>query len=373
MKLLRPSEIQSNCLASNYVKSKANEYVSNVSTDLRLLDTGRVCLPVTLNNKNLKNNCYTVSPINTYTAYAEKEVAQYLKGFSGASISSSLKILKHLLCLTNLDNTIQVNNWLTATNLYPKEWDGLEIYELVKYLSQEYPDKSIVFKSLTYELNSVLLDSLKSNGFLLIPSRQVYLQNISDSACFESTMALQDVKKDLKLFRSTTYCQERVLPGAPIDYSRLAELYSELYLKKYNTLNPGLSADWIKLGVDQGWLRVSVLKNNKGSIDAVAGWINAGSNAITAPLFGYSLETPQKEGLYRQLSMLTLNEAKIQEKWAHLSAGAAQFKRNRGAFAAIEYTAIYFKHNNLQRKMAWQALRIISEKLGLRLVTKLKL
>ncbi len=57
----------------------------------------------------------------------------------------------------------------------------------------------------------------------------------------------------------------------------------------------------------------------------------------------------------------------------HSSSGAAEFKRNRGASASIEYSAVYHRHLPLYRRLCWLILSPLLKKIGVPLLQKYKL
>lgn len=94
---------------------------------------------------------------------------------------------------------------------------------------------------------------------------------------------------------------------------------------------------------------------------------------MTTPLFGYDTSLPQQLGLYRMLSARLIEIACERRVLLHESSGAAQFKRNRGAEAEIEYTAVQVGHLPLRRRLPWTALADLLTKIGVPLLRKYKL
>lgn len=81
---------------------------------------------------------------------------------------------------------------------------------------------------------------------------------------------------------------------------------------------------------------------------------------ITAPIVGYDTRLPGKEGLYRMLTALCIEEA-ARRRWVlNFSSGASHFKRLRGGAPEIEYSMVYVRHLPAARRAAWRALQIAS-------------
>jgi hypothetical protein len=68
------------------------------------------------------------------------------------------------------------------------------------------------------------------------------------------------------------------------------------------------------------------------------------------PLLGYDMTRPQSEGLYRIASYMAADAAMNTGLRFHGSAGAGEFKRNRGARGIIEYMAVDGRHLSAPRR-----------------------
>ena len=78
------------------------------------------------------------------------------------------------------------------------------------------------------------------------------------------------------------------------------------------------------------------------------------------PLIGYDRSYPQREGLYRLLTMETMLEAEKQGLLLNMSSGAAHFKRLRGAQPFLEYNLVYDRHLSFFRRLPWALTRLIA-------------
>jgi hypothetical protein len=94
---------------------------------------------------------------------------------------------------------------------------------------------------------------------------------------------------------------------------------------------------------------------------------------ITAPLMGYDTSLPQRLGLYRLLMAAVLKYAMETGRRVNLSAGAAQFKRLRGGVPAIEYSAVLADHLPRERQRAVRALRWLTTRIGVPIMTRFEL
>lgn len=94
---------------------------------------------------------------------------------------------------------------------------------------------------------------------------------------------------------------------------------------------------------------------------------------MTAPLFGYDTALPQSVGLYRMLSAVLIGLAGSRSLLLHESSGVGQFKRNRGAVAAIEFSAVYDRGTTWLNRCGWSFLELLLRRIGMPLIQKLKL
>jgi hypothetical protein len=85
------------------------------------------------------------------------------------------------------------------------------------------------------------------------------------------------------------------------------------------------------------------------------------NGVMTQPLFGYDTRLPQAEGLYRLLTLITLQEGLQRNLLVHASGGVGKFKKIRGGKSVIEYNAVFARHLPRKRQMPWKLLKKIGE------------
>jgi hypothetical protein len=329
--------------------------IANVTTRMCLLETGEHLLPVSINNGGEgPDNSYVVSPLTTYVGYAEYEIGRLGRPWLTAPLRRLVRVLGSCLETARVDRIVQVNNWLLSTNLYPANWDGVDLPDITRLLVETYPDHAIGFRSLNRYCNAKLIARMEALGYLTIPSRQVYLFDGHDGP--ESAyLHRRDSRNDGRLLTHSGYEQ---VPGAALadaDYPYLEQLYNALYLDKYCRLNPQFTANWLRAGQRDGWLKLIALRSPAGRFDAVLGWI-ANEGILTTPVVGYDTKLPQKLGLYRLISQITLEEAARRRCMLNMSAGAAHFKRMRGGQPEIEFSLVQVSHLPRQRQRMWRIL-----------------
>jgi hypothetical protein len=174
------------------------------------------------------------------------------------------------------------------------------------------------------------------------------------------TLSDRRVLKNSGLVTETLETAEALRTG---DVERITALYAMLYLEKYSQLNPAFSDAWVRMTLGTGFVSYHVARDDDGVIQAVAGTFSAGS-VQTTPLVGYDTTRPQSEGLYRIACLLAQEEALAKGLRVNGSAGAAAFKRNRGAQGVIEYSAFWTAHLSFGRRLIIRVLAGLLNKIA---------
>lgn len=346
--------------------------IGNVESHIVMLDTGHHLFPVTVNNGDESaDNSYVASPLTAYTGYAEYEIRQLDRPWLTWPLLGLTRAAGGWLARARIDRIVQVNNWLLSTNLYPPDWDGADLPAITDYLLTVYPDHAIGFRSLNRYSNAGLIARLEARGYLAIPSRQVYL---FDGAAGKDAGFLRrrDSRRDARLLVGTPYQRVSGQDLSDADYPRLEHLYNLLYLDKYCPLNPHFTAGWMRSGQRDGWLELTALRTPAGRIDAVLGWF-ANETVMTSPVVGYDTALPQKTGLYRLISQISLEETARRCGLFNMSAGAAGFKRLRGGRPEIEYSYVFVDHLPAYRKRTWRLLGSLLRGVGVPIMEKYEL
>lgn len=343
--------------------------IANVDTNLRALHHQAlgVTLPISVGDREYGAS-YVFSPYTHYVSYAREELSMLQSRAARAALSALLTPIGWLFKASRFNKAVQVNNRLLSTNLYPS-LGAAEITSLAERLLHEFPDRTLIFRSLNTRTTSVYLKTLQKLGFRLVPSRQVYLYDSPDHIPSKARW-LQ--KRDYALLDKHGYdiCGPEELSVS--DSPRLAELYRLLYIEKYSAHNPVFTPLFFERAQQKELLKLYALRSRStGRLDAVLGYYIQ-DGIMTTPVFGYDTAVPQEVGLYRMLSAVLLRQAAEEGCLLHESAGAARFKRNRGAAAEIEYSAVYDRHLPLYRRIGWAMLSPLLNKVGVPIMQKHK-
>lgn len=343
-------------------------FMINVSTNLLIARIDDLVLPLTVNEAEYENS-YVCSPYTHYVRYAKQELILLQKPLLEKGLSALLSVVGWGMRHSQINKVVHVNNWLFSTNLYPA-MSGEQAVCLLAAVRERYPEHAVVFRSLCPGLHSDLTEELKQAGCQLIPSRQIYLYQPNDPN-FGNAKSRWLLKRDYELLAKHGYEFVSEANLTEEDIPRIAELYKLLYLEKYSYDNPQFSEQFIATAKASGALALYGLRK-EGRIDAVMGYF-CRNGVMTTPLFGYDTALPQSIGLYRMLSACLIRQARENGHLLHESAGAAQFKRNRGAVPNFEYSAVYERHLPMSRRWCWLLLERLLNRVGVPLMRRMKL
>jgi len=354
---------------SNYVAAfsqDSRDMISNVDSHMKLLVDENTCLPISINNTEYDNS-YVCSPYTALISYAFQESDKINNPVIRGIIKSINTPLGNYLKHNQINKIICINNWMLSTNLYPASWQGDNLAEIISILTSSNPNHSIMFRSLNKYTNKPLIDSLTHHGFLLVPSRQVYIYDQQ-----HSINQTRDYKKDIKLLKTTPF--QYVPPDQIIseDIPRITELYRMLYINKYSIHNPLFSESYISMLLQNDLFHAEGFRNSDGVLDAIG--IRFTRDGVTSvPVVGYDTSRPQSLGLYRLINISTSKWVYENNILFNASSGASKFKMFRGASPYIEYSAIYINHLPKSVQRMWKGLALALEHLIVPIMKKYQL
>lgn len=326
--------------------------VSNVRTQWLALRSGGRLFPVTVNSAE-HGDSYVCLPHSAYALYARQELDIVDVGPLKPLLRVAIAAAERLLRALRINRIVHIDNWLLSTNLHG-DWRGDDVGALRRVLAERFPSHLIAIRSVDPWSSPALDAALRADGWLMLPSRQIWVTD--------------DLRRDWRPHHSSAEDRRKLrqsglriedLPSLrPGDAERIAELYRLLYVGKYSPLNPIFTPAWIELTHRIGLLRYRVARDAAGVIRCVAGsFVRAG--VLTPPVVGYDTARPQSEALYRIACVLFCEQAEQLGARLNGSAGAAHFKRVRGARGVIESTAVSIAHLSPWRRWTLQALAFV--------------
>jgi hypothetical protein len=314
-----------------------DQLVPNVRTRILGLRSGDRVLPVTVND-GARGGSYVCEPYSAYILYARRELELVGVGLAKWLFLPLIGIASMLLRAARINQIVHVDNWLLSTNLHG-DWQGGDIGEIRGFLTGRFPRHIIAIRSLDRWSSPALINAATTDGWTLFPSRQIWVTG-DVAAQWHNRHSLAE---DRRMLRRSGLRVECLASIDAADAERIAQLYAMLYLEKYSGLNPAFTAQWVIETARAGLIRYRCARDDDGLIQAVAGSLRRG-DVLTPPVVGYDTAKPQSLGLYRIASLLFTEDAMEQGVRLNGSAGAASFKRGRGAQAEIEYSAYYLAH-----------------------------
>ncbi len=340
-------------LAARYVaalqRHGTSHYIANAASTVALLRYGDRHLPVTVDDGTV-GRTYVASPHSAYVLYARDEVALLGLGRLRYAADAVLGTLDGLLRAIRLNRAVHLDNWLLSTSLHG-DWRGEGLPAMRARLAERFPDHFMILRSLDPWTCPELLAAARADGWTLLPSRQVW---VTDDLARDWRPRNQTRNDARALRRSGLVVEQPGTLSAP-DCARIAALYHQLYVGRYSAINPVFTPHFVGLTARLGLLTYRLVRNAEGTIMAVAGLRSAGGVG-TMPLIGYDTARPQDEALYRIASYLAADLALERGLRFHGSAGASQFKRNRGAHGIIEYMAVDGRHLSAARRAGLELL-----------------
>jgi hypothetical protein len=335
-------------------------------------------IPVIWNTDNNAQTSWICSLLNSYgpSSRAELSLIETTK-LLRVLFSSLSYTAQFLLQSCGLGSGIFLENWYLPTTLYPAQRSAQGIIDAVKVLERQAAEQGqnhlpIIIRSLTPALHTAMIDQLRHSGFLMIPTRQIW---IADNIRDHSWRQRSHIKRDLSLERKYA-AQTEWVAGEDFsdeDFARSLFLYNQIYRGKFPEFNPDYSLSFFKTAVATGFIKFYGLRSVIHQSDNFAGYpvteystakpplsafvgIVRRDNLFSTPLFGYDLSRPRKEGLYRRLMLKVSLEAERHQGCVHCSGGAGNFKALRGAQSHVEYAAVWMQHLPAYRQAIFKLL-----------------
>lgn len=328
------------------------KYIRNIhNTQLMAVKIDDVILPITITDFHPQNT-YTVSPYSHYVSYGGLEEVKHLNSpLAEVVVKAVMKPVGWYFRYSELDKVVFVNNYLLSTNLYPVV-NSEQLSVISKALIEWFPDRAIIFRSVDQKKNPHIYQTLDELGYDLVLSRQVwYMEPVA-------ALKTRQCKEDVRVLKKAGY---DVVSGKDLsddELHRAVQLYELLYLQKYSYYNPQFTFEFLKLARDEETLHMYGLKKD-GQLNAIMGFF-VRNGAMTQPLFGYDTSLPLEEGLYRLLTLVTLQEGVKRGLLVHASGGVGKFKKVRGGESVTEYNAVYTKHLPRKRQLPWKLIQAVS-------------
>lgn len=346
----------------------ARDLVRNLTVAVEAFEIAGRSFPLTLNDRSEAPNCYICCPSSAYIDYAIDETRNFVSvPLLQRAIRMLIGLCAPLVRASGLDIQVQVNNWLYSTNPVPL-LDRKTVAAIRDDLTARFPDRAIVIRSLNEIADPSTISALKQQGFRLLAARQIYIFAGRGSA----PAMTNDMKRDRKQLRATRFEMVGDADFTEADYERCEALYRMLYLDKYTPLNPHYTARYISEMHRRGIFKLAGLRRPGGELVAVTA-LSKNGRTLTQPIVGYDTGLPVSEGLYRMMMAMAQDHATTHRLFFNMSAGAAAFKRLRGAVATVEYNAVYAGHLPRRQRVAVRIMEFVLARIGIPLLRRFEL
>jgi hypothetical protein len=349
-------------VAARYVAALSRDgvpaFVANASSRMMLIRTedGRT-MPVTVDDGGYGRS-YVASAHSAYALYARDELNLVGMRRGRQLATAAIGLVDLALRAANINRTVHVDNWLLSTNLHG-DWDGAALPSIRRFLTARFPDHFLMIRSLDEWSCPALLAAARSDGWSLLPARQVW---VVDDLARDWRPRNNHANDRRALARSNLVVEDAGMLDLA-DRRRIAELYHMLYVGRYSALNPIFTERFIALTQDIGMASYRLARAHDGTVMAVAGMI-ANNGVMTPPVVGYDTSRPPEEALYRIACFMFCDWAMQRGLRLHGSAGAGHFKRTRGAHGVIEYMAIHAGHLPGKQRAVVRMLKQLLDRLA---------
>ena len=320
-----------------FARDGSRALIANLRTRVLGLRAGERILPVTVNDAEY-GDAYVCLPHTAYALYPKAELGIVDVGAWRPVLAAMADGAGVIMRAARLNRIVHVNNWMLSTNLHGG-WPGEDIPAIKALLVRRFPDRIVAVRSLNAWSDPGLMAAFRADGWKLLPSRRIY---VTDDLEHE-WKPRRNTQRDLKLFFRGDVRIDTLDVLQPGDCERIAQLYAMLYLERYSVLNPAFTPAYVALTHRTGIFRYRGLRDATGVLVAVVGCFVRGG-VLTTPIVGYDTSRSPRDGLYRMASVLFAQMALERGLRLNGSAGAAGFKRHRGARPVIEYSAYLIDH-----------------------------
>ncbi len=285
-----------------------------------------------------KNDCWVTSLATLLGPVARQEIRREMTGPPACAAQVLSHMIEGLARLMHLDDAVYAGHDLLTTSLYD---DAGQLTT-----TKRHPGKATIVRSLNRHHHADLLDGATT----LWPIRVVWL--IDDPA--RDWLPRRDVRRDRRSLADSGLARGRYTALTAPQLDRVLALYRGLYISRYSRYNPDYTPDYVAAMLADGRLEIHTLEHEAEIVAFCA--IHCKANILSVPMLGYNDRLPYSDALYRMLMVLPVETAMARGFSVNLSAGAARFKRHRGAKPHVEYLMILDDHLPAWRRFGYRAI-----------------
>jgi hypothetical protein len=217
---------------------------------------------------------------------------------------------------------------------------------------RSYPQNWVGVRNLLLEEDGALLEALRAQDFVLLPTRVVYLFDARQGRLARSSHLNRDrknlAKSHLQCCIDTQVSDE--------DLKSVHQLYHDIYITKHSQLNARYTLKFFHdmISVHQ----MPCLRVYDHSTLVAFALLYQKADQLVVPAVGH-IRDENNKGYYRSLFAALADYVEQHKLLLNYSSGAGDFKRKRGGVPFLEWTAI---HAPLQSRFKQRLIRIVGEK-----------
>ncbi len=256
---------------------------------------------------------------------------------------------------TAFDRVVYVNNWL-LNGMPSLDLGHEQVITLIDGIQKKYADHALVFSGTVPAVTPHHARTLTAIGGRAVQSRIVHVLDVRSTAASLKRGGVREKRNvDRRLYekRSVDRTSDRKVLLTMTD--RIRDLYAQLYISKYSSLNPQYTAEFFRLMLESDEFHVAGWFGEDRRLEAfnirlINDRINHGS------LCGYDTSVPMKRGLFRLIAAEDVFGPGDFDL-VNWGGGNSAFKRFRGAVPVLEYDVVFDSHLSGRRRFPWRVLR----------------
>ena len=148
---------------SGVARAGVASMISNVATELMLLQSDKHTLPVTIDNGEVGGS-YVCRPHSAYALYAREELDLVDIGMARWPALALIAFFDRVLRWAKINRVVHLDNWMLSTNLHG-DWHGGDLEQIRRLLIERYPEHVLAIRSLDEWSSPLLLQVVRNEGW----------------------------------------------------------------------------------------------------------------------------------------------------------------------------------------------------------------
>ena len=321
------------------------------------MDGGDRKVPIVVNDGR-RRTAAIFSPSAHYLDYPLVEISRQSGRRLKAVVRAAAVPWRALFRTTEFDRVVYLNHWLTSGGP-PLELPLNSLADLVARVRAEHTGHAVIVPGVVPALTPRLSALLVALGGKFVQSRTVHILDMKADVSGGSRRGIREKRNvDRRYYERFQQFRTSDIGTLIPHVARMRDLYSQLYIRKYSTLNPDYTERFFDTLLRSGefraagWIRDGRL--DAFNIQLVQGGVNHWS------IFGYDVRAGEKLFRLAAGEEMFNHQGDVVVNWG---GGNSFFKKFRGAIPAHEYDVVFDAHLSRARRLPWS---IVAEVRGYR-------